>query len=98
MARPTKVQSTLMKIERYRQSNADDAADLMVDLFNELKGIAFDKNATHASRLSAIKTIFEYIDQYYLEQKGLNAQGKPKASALKEDEDDGLVPLISKRF
>lgn len=76
MARPTKTQQLINKIERYRLEMSEDAANNMKTLFERVLAIAVDPSATHASQLSAIKLTFEIAERFLKEEKEKDTVGQ----------------------
>jgi len=80
VARPTKNQQLINKIEKYKFEMSETAANNMRTLFERVLAIAVDPTATHASQLSAIKLTFEIADRFLKEEDAKESlQSSPEA-------------------
>ena len=97
MARPTRIQSIINKLERNRQDIAENSSEIMMVLFKEVEAIALDKTATAASRMAAIKFIFDVGDKFKKEESGIKTDEDTVDDSQIQNKDYGGMP-ISKRL
>lgn len=91
MARPTKVQQLIKKIETAQNKINEKAADSLVDMYDIIEAVAKNTKATDASRMAAAKYVIERAEDY------LDEQSKPEEEGIKTEEVsvDLTQPLIS---
>lgn len=93
MARPTKVQEVINKIERINFELSKNAADLKQEMFNIIVAAARDMKAPAASRMAAAKWVDEYSDKWLKENKTEEVQTQDGDSS--DDYVDVSKPLIN---
>lgn len=90
MARPTKEESIIRKLEAAKLSINKKASEAMEDMYDIIENLARDAKASAATRMSAAKYVIE-TGEVYLTEQGDDAPEKVKA-------DDFTAPLIATTF
>ena len=93
MARPTKVQQLINKIEKNKNLINESAADAMLDMYSIIEATARDSKATHASRMAAAKYVIECAEDFLKEdasseeedasETSTASQGMPISSSIR---------------